>query len=118
MGYFPIDYRDPSEYMPDQKWFCPHCLSENLDNASTQLLMCSRCNAIDLDWSEVLSELPEDRAVEHHVQRTACADCKVLVFEGEETMFYCAKHEPKEDTEFKKNLNMKPQRLGGEHPFA
>jgi len=40
----------------DKIWFCPHCHAKNLDTTETILLMCDECDAVDLDWSDVLLE--------------------------------------------------------------
>jgi hypothetical protein len=46
--------------MPDSPWQCPKCNKVNLDNPKTRLLMCDKCGAVDLDWTEVLpiDEIP------------------------------------------------------------
>jgi hypothetical protein len=82
MGYLE-NYREP--IYPDQKWYCPHCYAENLDNPETILLMCRNCQADALDWSEVLPESPVkcrtcgDTGRAHQTltdpDGTACPDC-------------------------------------------
>ena len=33
-------------------------------------------------------------AAQHITQTDGCPNCKILVFEGEETRLYCSKHQP------------------------
>lgn len=42
---------------------------------------------IEIDWSKVEN-------AQHITQTDGCPNCKILVFDGEETRLYCSKHQP------------------------